>query len=217
MRDEFMIERQGKKFVLFAGLLDAFHGMAEDFDESGAKPVIETELVQIPVVDGDPTGEGMAIVSASVGYKLDEKWVYGPFQGIGDASKENVGRNIAPHLIRMAETRAKARALRDAINVGVTAFEELGGEDGEGSGAYQERRPTPDETPGVERGAAKNAKGSPNKVRKSQVDMLKTLAVEWRGEGGVERLENRIGKPLTELTREEANEWIDKLTPEGRE
>ena len=49
------------------------------------------------------------------------------FSGIGDAHPRNVGRNIVPHLTRMAETRAKARALRDAINVGATSVEELGG------------------------------------------------------------------------------------------
>ena len=46
---------------------------------------------------------------------------------------------------------------------------------------------------------------------------MKPLAVEWRGENGVGRLEPRLGKPLTELTRTEADEWIDRLTPEGRE
>ena len=65
----------------------------------------------------------VAIVRAVV--RMEE----GKFAGIGDASPQNVGRMIAPHLIRMAETRAKARALRDAIKVGVTAFEELGGEE----------------------------------------------------------------------------------------
>ena len=28
-----------------------------------------------------------------------------------------------------------------------------------------------------------------------------TLAVEWRDENGVERLENRLGKPLKDMTR----------------
>jgi hypothetical protein len=60
--------------------------------------------------------------------------------------------------------------------------------------------------------------GSAQKARKSQVDLLRTLAEELRGENGVARLESRIGKSLAELTRAEADEWIDRLTPaEGRE
>jgi hypothetical protein len=46
------------------------------------------------------------------------------FTGIGDASPANVSRNIAPHIIRQAETRAKARALRDAINAGAMSLED---------------------------------------------------------------------------------------------
>ena len=64
---------------------------------------------------------------------------------------------------------------------------------------------------------ASSKRGGAGKARKSQVDLLKTLAVEWRGENGVERLENRLGKPLQDMTRAEADEWIDRLTPEGRE
>jgi hypothetical protein len=223
VREEFMITRQGKQYVLFAGLLDEAHSL-------GLRG-IDTDLIQVP----DDSNGNVAIVKATAEMGDDRR-----FSGIGDASPENVGRNIAPHLIRMAETRAKARALRDAVNVGATALEELsegddappasrGAEDSSSRG-----RPTP-----IRGGRQNSSRGSsesaaeqdaPNgqpekpasskrggKARKSQVDLLKTLAVEWRGENGVERLENRLGKPLTEMTRAEADEWIDRLTPEGRE
>jgi len=48
------------------------------------------------------------------------------FTGIGDANPANVNRKIAAHIIRMAETRGKARALRDAVNIGIVSLEELG-------------------------------------------------------------------------------------------
>jgi hypothetical protein len=108
VKKEFIVNRQGKDFVLYAGLLDQAH-------HEGLKR-ISTTLLQAP----NPENGNMAICHAEV---ETEK---GTFTGIGDASPDNVGRMIAMHTIRMAETRAKARALRDAINVGVTAFEELG-------------------------------------------------------------------------------------------
>jgi hypothetical protein len=230
MRDEFLITRQGKQYVLFAGLLDEAH--------SRGLRGIDTELIQVP----NEGNANVAIVKATAEMEDGRH-----FSGIGDASPENVGRNIVPHVIRMAETRAKARALRDAVNVGATALEELS--DGDdvppadnfGSQDSPRSRPTPirnaaqrgsraEEAPAqTSRAAEDNGKaeeasapvgssrrGASGKARKSQVDLLKTLAVEWRGENGVERLENRVGKPLADLTRTEADEWIDRLTPEGR-
>jgi hypothetical protein len=228
MRDEFLITRQGKQYVLFAGLLDEAH--------SRGLRSIDTQLIQVP----DDQNGNVAIVKATAEMEDGSH-----FSGIGDASPENVGRNIVPHIIRMAETRAKARALRDAVNVGATALEELSdGDDAPPADGFESSstrsRPTPirnaqrgsrsEEAPAQgtrapeDNGkaeepsspAAASRRGGAGKARKSQVDLLKTLAVEWRGENGVERLENRIGKPLADLTRAEADEWIDRLTPEGR-
>lgn len=52
------------------------------------------------------------------------------------------------------------------------------------------------------------------RVRKSQLNLLRALAVEAWGELGVGILEENIGKKLDELSRREANELIDSLTPD---
>ena len=96
-----------KDVVTYAGLLNLGH-------EEGLKR-IETHYLQLPTAANKWT----AVVSAEVETKK------GVFKSHGDANPENVHTRIAPHIIRMADTRAKARALRDAVNIGVVAIEEL--------------------------------------------------------------------------------------------
>ncbi|HEX6708993.1 MAG TPA: hypothetical protein VF068_01560 [Rubrobacter sp.] len=189
MREEYMIERQGKRFVLYAGLLEEAH--------SRGLRSIETELLQVPAKEN---GE-VAIVKAVI--RTEE----GKFAGIGDASPLNVNRAIAPHLIRMAETRAKARALRDAINVGVTAFEELGGpgeEEVVASSGGQERDGH------QARAQHEEGRGELPATRK-QLNYLEALISDVV-EDGIGRFEEMVGKPVGELTREEASEWIGRLS-----
>jgi hypothetical protein len=97
-----------KAVVAYRGLLDMVH--------SERLSVISTELIQAPTKENGET----AIVSASVTTSR------GTFSGIGDANPRNVDAKVAPHIIRMAETRAEARAMRKAVNIGVVAMEELG-------------------------------------------------------------------------------------------
>lgn len=193
MREEYMIERGGRKFVLYAGLLEEAH--------SRGLRSIETELLQIP----DAGNGEVAIVRAVV--RTEE----GKFSGIGDASPDNVGRAIAPHLIRMAETRAKARALRDAINVGVTALEELGGEEESvertGSSVAVSQDGTGEAKGRQER---EEDRGALPATRK-QLNYLEVLISDVV-EDGVAKFEEMVGKPVNELTREEASEWISRLS-----
>jgi len=105
-------DRQGRVIatedvVTYAGLLSLAH-------DQGLKK-IETALVQLPEETNGHTAVFLAIVETESGI----------YKGHGDASPDNVASRIIPHIIRMAETRAKARALRDAVNIGVVSIEEL--------------------------------------------------------------------------------------------
>ena len=119
MKREFVINRNGKDYVLYAGLLDQAH-------QQGLKE-IKTQLLQAPSSENGQIAICLAEVTTE----------RGTFTGIGDADPGNVSRMMVTALIRMAETRAKARALRDAVNVGMVALEELAetGGDGTPSGA----------------------------------------------------------------------------------
>jgi len=99
-----------KEVVTYAGLLN-------QATQDNLKRVY-TELIQVPSEANQMTAICMAEVVTDKGV----------FRDYGDANPQNVSSMIVPHIIRMASTRAKARAFRDAVNIGVVALEELGAE-----------------------------------------------------------------------------------------
>lgn len=212
-----MITRGGKQFVLFAGLLDEFHAKAREPEFEGAHPTITTDLHQVPVLDGNTSGEDVAIVTAEAGYKDREgNWVFGPFSGIGDASPDNVGNNIVPHIIRMAETRAKARALRDAVNVGATSLEELSGSEQEEGDAGEASPPTTRKT----RSGGQSRRGSESSRSSGQTSRARSStdgttqsgspqtdeASKLRG-GAAKARKFAMGKPMRDTLSKLVKEW----------
>mgnify|MGYP000929347198 FL=1 len=107
INEKFIINLQGKSYVTYEGLLDLAH-------QNNLKS-LQVELIQIPTKDNNMT----AICRATATTENET------YMDIGDASPQSVNSALVPHLIRMASTRAKARALRDLTNVGMTAVEEL--------------------------------------------------------------------------------------------
>jgi hypothetical protein len=188
-----MVERNGRTFVLYAGLLDEAH-------RQGLKS-ITTQLIQVPGPDNGYTAICQAVVETSKGV----------FSGIGDASPENVPPQMRMHLIRMAETRAKARALRDAVNVGVAALEELAEEAEAVEAGPAGRR--------AGRGAPRqlvaedSAAGGPA-ATEAQMRAIRAIG-RTRHQFSDDQLEElareRFGKGLAELSRREASALIDDL------
>ena len=197
-----------KDVVTYQGLLSKAH-------DEGLKK-IATTLIQAP----SEANRDVAIVRAEV------ETAKGVFQGYGDASPGNVNAFIVPHLIRMAETRAKARALRDAVNIGVVSFEELDGEEalapsnGAGSGADNTARrprqprngPTPSQP--VPPRPQPPATGTVNLMTEAQRRYLfRLLAGQGvQGDAAHEYLRSHFGvESLATVTRAAAAMLIDDL------
>ncbi len=77
---------------------------------------VRTRIVELPSAQNGQR----AVIRAFVRTKR------GVFSGTGDATPENVNPEVSGHTIRIAESRAVARALRLAVNIGEVAIEELG-------------------------------------------------------------------------------------------
>lgn len=106
--ERFITTIEGKDFVLFAGLLDMGH-------QKGILK-IEVEPLQLPSAENGH----MAICKATVLSKSGEV-----YSELGDANPQNCHPRVAKHCLRMASTRALARALRVMTNVGITSLEEI--------------------------------------------------------------------------------------------
>ena len=107
--DERFIKRiEGQEFVTYRGLLDLAH----------QKGLLKMEVipVQYPCAENNQFAICKAIAESSTGEL---------FTDVGDASPMNCNAKVAKHVLRMASTRAKARALRDMTNIGMTCLEEL--------------------------------------------------------------------------------------------
>jgi isopentenyl phosphate kinase len=106
----FIIRLQGNDYVLYKGLVALAH-------EMGLKSII-SEPIEI---DWDA---GRFIFKATV-TMLDELGHEKVFVDYGDCTKHNTNKMIYPAALRMASTRARGRALRDATGVALTTHEEL--------------------------------------------------------------------------------------------
>ena len=95
---------QGRAFVKFAGLLQLAH-------EKG---------LQSLTASWTHNDAGLSLAHAVAVFP------FGRFEECGDATPDNVTKKVAPHFRRVALTRAKSRALRDALGVDLVAVEELG-------------------------------------------------------------------------------------------
>lgn len=102
-----IIKIHDKEHVTYEGLLS----MATD---EGLES-LEVDIRQFPSQENDNTC--VCIATAKCKGRA--------FTDIGDANPANVNSMISKHIIRMASTRAKARALRDMLNIGMCAVEEL--------------------------------------------------------------------------------------------
>ena len=94
----------GKEFIQYAGLLALAH-------EQGLQE-LAAEFISV-------TPE-LALAAAHAFFRDGRR-----FWDAGDATPTNVHQQVRAHFPRVALTRAKARVLRDALNIGMVAVEEL--------------------------------------------------------------------------------------------
>ena len=199
-----------REFITYAGLLAVAHdiGLEE----------MNTTVVQMPT-----DGNGQTAVIRAIA-----KGKPGLFTGLGDANPQNVNRKVAKHLLRVAETRAKARALRDFCNINVVALEELGDEDLEFVSPPRQQQPQQpvlqhQQQPAQsaqqpERGVTRIADRRDGMISDAQKRALwrKALTLGYEGPRAHAFLLERLGVDPSRATRMQASRLLDVLSEEER-
>ena len=106
---------------------------------------LEVELLQFPTKENGYEAICRAVAEGKNGEV---------FSDIGDANPGNCAEMIAKHLIRLASTRAKGRALRDMCNIGIACLEELDSLDDIVGGTNSKKTPRKKATPAKTKPAA---------------------------------------------------------------
>lgn len=117
----FIVKVQGKPFIRYEGLLE----LAE---EKGLF-ALESELIEIDkkaqFAHFKATAKAPLIIDGKYQFNNLGKVICKTFTSYGDGSPANINRGVISSYIRVSETRAKARALRDLCGIGMCSVEEL--------------------------------------------------------------------------------------------
>ena len=121
MKLGYIVKVQGKPFIRYEGLLI----LAEE------RQLISIETQQIELDRKEQFAQFKA--TAKIPLLIDGKHQFNQlgklicktFTSYGDGSPKNINRGVISSFIRVAETRAKARALRDLCGIGMCSVEEL--------------------------------------------------------------------------------------------
>jgi hypothetical protein len=111
-----------KDYLDYPSVLDSSHTDESRGGLRSVEIIKDFEGKPILIFHVHPDGTETFITAARITYNDGTIW-----EDWGDADAKSVrNRSIQPHLLRMAFTRAKGRAMRDALNKGKPIDEELG-------------------------------------------------------------------------------------------
>ncbi len=102
-----IVKISGKDHMLYKGLLALAHEKDPNFSMEITESFVNPEMT-------------MAWCKVRLTSKMNQV-----FDGFGSSSPANTGKMTQSHPVEMAHTRAKGRALRDFVNIGVAMAEEL--------------------------------------------------------------------------------------------